>query len=224
MGLDIVDILLRAPVIFFSLTIHEFMHAWTAWKCGDDTALRQGRVTLNPLAHLDPIGTIALFIGPIGWARPVPVSPYNFNNPRRDEILVSGAGVAANFAFAVVCAAALRLFIGDIARLGEFGPIVFTMLTYACFANFGLAVFNLLPIPPLDGSHILRELLPGEAAMRFAEVGRYGVFILIGMVLLGRTVHFSFLGYEGVTPLGAPVLLLMHLFAGPEITGAFFGV
>jgi Zn-dependent protease len=222
-GFDITDILLRAPVVLFSLTIHEFMHAWVAWKCGDDTALRLGRVSLNPLRHLDPLGTICLFFAPIGWAKPVPVNPNNYENPKRDEILVSGAGVAANLTLGIVCALVLRLFGGTIIALDEVGKILFLMLMYGCLLNFGLAVFNLLPIFPLDGSHILKELLPRELAMRFGELSRYGIFLLIGVILLNRSVHFSFLGYSGVSPLSVPLVALMQVFAGPWITGIWFG-
>jgi Zn-dependent protease len=151
-GFDITDILLRAPVVLFSLTIHEFMHAWTAWKCGDDTALRQGRVSLNPMHHLDLFGTVMLFLGPIGWAKPVPVNPYNFGNPKRDDILVSGAGVTGNLALGILCALVLRVFGAEIIGIDQAGKIIFMMLVYGCIINFGLATFNLLPIPPLDGS------------------------------------------------------------------------
>ena len=223
MGLDITDLLMRAPVVLFSLTIHEFMHAWTAWKCGDDTALRAGRVTLNPLHHLDPLGTICLFFAPIGWAKPVPVNPYNYESPKRDEILVSGAGVAANLALGIICALVLRLFGGDILAIEQAGKVIFVMLMYGCLLNFGLAVFNLLPIFPLDGSHILKELLPGELAMRFAALNRYGIFLLIGVIVVNNRVHVSFLGYSHVSPMSAPLVFLMQVFAGPHITGALFG-
>jgi len=222
-GFDITDLLLRTPVILFSLTIHEFMHAWTAWKCGDDTALRQGRVTLNPLAHLDLFGTVMLFLGPIGWAKPVPVNPYNYENPKRDDILVSGAGVAANLGLGIVCALVLRLFGGDILGIDQAGKIIFMMLAYGCLINFGLAAFNLLPIPPLDGSHILKQFLPGQLATRFAEMGRYGMFLLLGVILLNRSMPFSFLGYSNVSPLSVPLVALMQVFAGPWVTGLWFG-
>jgi len=214
---------MRAPVVLFSLTIHEFMHAYVALRCGDDTAHRAGRVTLNPLAHLDPIGTLCLFFAPIGWAKPVPVNPYNFGNPRRDEILVSIAGVSANLAAGIVFALVLRLFGAEILAIEQVGRIVFIMLLYGCLLNFGLATFNLLPIAPLDGSHVLRELLPPQLAATFAQMSRYGVIILVALVVLGNRVHFPLFGYERLTPLDVPLVLLMDVFAGPRITGILFG-
>lgn len=213
MNFDIEDLLLRAPVVLFALTIHEFMHGWVAYKCGDDTAYRAGRLTLNPLVHLDLIGTICLFFAPIGWAKPVPVNPMNYNHPRRDDILVSGAGVTANFAMGIVCALALRLLGGDIWAIGEVGPILYNMIFLGGIINFGLAVFNLLPIPPLDGSHILQNLLPPNLAIRFAAIQRYGAMVLLAFVLgnryLSSALGFSLLGY--------PIFKLMQVFAGPDV-------
>jgi Zn-dependent protease len=214
---------MRAPIVLFSLTIHEFMHAYVALRCGDDTAYRAGRVTLNPLAHLDFVGTLCLFFAPIGWAKPVPVNPYNFNDPRRDDILVSIAGVSANFAAGIVFAVVLRLFGAEILGIEQIGRIVFIMLLYGCLLNFGLATFNLLPIAPLDGSHVLRELLPPQMAAAFVQMSRYGVIILVAFVVLGNRVHFSLFGYERLTPLDVPLVMLMDVFAGPRITGILFG-
>jgi len=207
---QITGILMRAPVVIFSLVIHEYMHAYTAYRCGDDTARRLGRLTLNPLPHLDLLGTICLLMpgSPIGWAKPVPVDPYNYRHPRRDEILVSGAGVAANFAAGVIFSLVLRLlfFAGVLPTASPFIEILATMLIMGIFINFGLMIFNLLPIFPLDGSHILMELLPFRAKERFAEFNRYGPFVLLGLVFLGGQLFSSFLG--------VPIYFLIHVFAG----------
>jgi Zn-dependent protease len=211
----ITGLILRLPVILFSLTVHEFMHAWAAWKCGDDTARRAGRLTLNPLAHLDLLGTICLIVGPIGWAKPVPVDRSNFRyeTARRDDILVSGAGVAANFVLGIVFALVLRFFGGAILAIDQVGPILYEMVFVGGLINFGLAIFNLLPIPPLDGSHILQNLLPLNAAIRFQELRSYGAIVLLVFVLgnryLSAAVGFSILGY--------PVYTLMGLFGGSQV-------
>jgi len=204
--------MLRLPVVLFALTIHEVMHAWVALKCGDDTALRAGRITLNPLAHLDPIGTLCLMFAPIGWAKPVPVNPANFayETRRRDEILVSGAGIAANFAMGVGFALILRFFGPALLVMSEVGPVVFDIVLVACVVNFGLAVFNLLPIPPLDGSHILQNLLPLNLAIRFAKLRRYGIILVVAFVLLNRYIAQA----AGVSLLGYPIGKLIELFSG----------
>ena len=212
-GAFIVGLVLRLPVVLFSLTIHEFMHAWTAYKCGDDTAYRMGRVTLNPLPHLDLIGTLALLFAPIGWAKPVPINPANFDyeTRKRSEILVSMAGIAANFTLAALLALLVRVLVWQ----GMFGEsqlsvILWRILSLAVIINFGLGVFNLLPIFPLDGSHLARLLLPLGLADRYVQLQRYGIFLLLGIVLLNR--------YTGL--LIWPILGLIRLFAGADGTDA----
>jgi Zn-dependent protease len=201
----LLSLILRLPVVFFSLTIHEFMHGWVAHKCGDDTALRAGRLTLNPIAHLDIIGTICLFFGPLGWAKPVPVNPMNYGRPRRDDILVSGAGIAANFAVAAALAILARvLVLAQVYPETRMAEIGWAMMGEAIFLNFGLAVFNLLPVFPLDGSHILKNLLPLNAAIVFSNISRYGGMLLIAVVLLGQYVPF----------LAWPIIMLMLSFTG----------
>jgi len=211
-GFNLEGLLLRLPVVLFALTVHEFMHGWVAHKCGDDTALHAGRLTLNPLPHLDFLGTLCLMFAPIGWAKPVPVNPANFayETRRRDEILVSGAGVAANFAMGIGFALLIRFIGPTLATAGEVAPIVLTILFFGAFINFGLAVFNLLPIPPLDGSHILENLLPAGAAIRFREFRRYGMFLLLGFVFLSHLVGRS----TGVSLLGYPISRLVYIFSG----------
>jgi len=163
------------------LTFHEFGHAWMAWRCGDETALSQGRVSLNPLVHIDLIGTVAvplllIFFAPggffVGWAKPVPVNSDNFKNPRTDDIMVTLAGPWMNFLLAIV--------IIGLARLGfmfHLGNVVSVCLDIARLSLL-LCFFNLLPIPPLDGSHVARNLI-GMSQETYHQIARYGIFILI---------------------------------------------
>lgn len=212
-GAFIMGLVLRLPVVLFALTIHEFMHAWTAYKCGDDTAYRMGRLTLNPLAHLDPIGTLALLFAPIGWAKPVPINPANFDyqTRKRSEALVSVAGVAANLCLAAMLSLVARALVWQ-GVLGEsrVGGILWSILALAVIVNFGLGVFNLLPIFPLDGSHLARLFLPLHLADRYVQLQRYGILLLIGVVVVNRSTGF----------LIWPILGLTELFAGPDGTRA----
>ncbi len=214
-GYSIVELLVRLPVVFFALTIHEFMHAWSANKCGDDTAARMGRLTLNPLAHLDLFGTICLMIGPIGWAKPVPVVASNFDHEtrRRDEVLVGGAGVAANLTLGIAAGLAMRVAFGWMGGLGDAGEVLWELLVTFSMINLFLGIFNLLPVPPLDGSHILQNLLPLNVAIRYSELRPYGMGLLLGLVLanqlLARTLGFSVLGY--------PAYKLIELVSGIDV-------
>jgi Zn-dependent protease len=217
-GLDPYVLLLHLPGILIGLTIHEFMHAWTALKLGDDTAQRAGRVSLNPLAHLEPLGTIMLLFGPIGWAKPVPVNPSNFKHEtgRRDDILVSGAGIAVNFTLAVALALLARVLVwkgympDTPSAIGgrAMTNILWGMLGWAVFLNFGLAIFNLIPLFPLDGSHILKDLLPLNAAIRYSESRRYQPLLLGGLILFCWLSKSSFLAW--------PVAKLIDLIAGSQ--------
>ena len=183
---------LLAPPFLLSLTLHEFAHARVALMFGDPTALRAGRVTLNPLKHLDPLGTIMIFLINFGWAKPVPVNPLNLRPRRLGDIMVSLAGPLTNFALAIIAGLGLRIFV-EIAGWHEEGiaSLITTMLLLTLVVNMVLCVFNLIPLYPLDGHHILRELLPPEkhSGYMFWQ-RRVGFFVLIALImgprLLGR--------------------------------------
>jgi Zn-dependent protease len=181
------QIILLAPPILFALTIHEFSHGYVAYYLGDSTAKAAGRLTLNPLKHLDPIGTIAVFIINFGWAKPVPVNPYFFKNPRKGMLWVGIAGPASNLIVAVISALLFKVFVA----LGTFFPPALTepllqMLFYSVLINVLLGVFNLLPIPPLDGSRVLAGLLPADMARSYESLEqRFGTMgLLIILILL----------------------------------------
>lgn len=187
------DLLLFAPILLLSVVIHEYAHARVARAQGDDTAYMLGRVTLNPLKHIDPIGTVLVPMGLwamqagflFGWARPVPINTRNFRDYRRGDILTSVAGVAANFALAAVCTVAVivLLRIQDVAGATSGAiPTLVRMARFGIYFNLILGVFNLVPVPPLDGSHILYHFLPPELGARYRELGRYS-FIFLAAIL-----------------------------------------
>jgi Zn-dependent protease len=185
---DIQGLILSAPAILFGLTIHEFSHGWVAWRLGDPTAKMMGRLTLNPLKHLDPIGTIALFLFRFGWAKPVPIDPRNFRHPTRDMAISGLAGPAANLLTAAAAGLILRML--DLFHVGGFA---LTLTYYFVLFNLILCFFNLLPIPPLDGSRLLYHLLPPNLAAGYARLERYGFIILIGIIFLGQITNVNLL-------------------------------
>lgn len=191
------------PVLLFSVIAHEIAHGYAALKQGDTTALDAGRLTWNPIKHIDPFFTILLplmmltgssIIGRsvvFGGAKPVPVDPRNFRNLRRGDIIVSLAGVFVNLLIALGCAIAIVVVgLGGqaIPALAVSIGILQTMLAIGVILNFGLISFNLLPIPPLDGSHVMKYLLPRPLAVRYVQYGRYGILILIALLLVGQKV------------------------------------
>ncbi|MEW5927762.1 MAG: site-2 protease family protein [Gemmatimonadota bacterium] len=189
------QLLISLPVLIFSIVVHEVAHAYVARAQGDDTAFMLGRITLNPLPHLDPLGSVllpgimALTGGPIlGWAKPVPVNPRNFRNYKRGDILVSLAGVASNLVLAVLFTLLLAATLAAAAAFPDamrLWAVLGAMFQAGIFINFLLALFNLLPVPPLDGSHVMVYLLPVKLAVKYREVGRYGMLILFALLFLG---------------------------------------
>ena len=185
--------LIAIPVLLFSVVVHEVAHGVSAERCGDATARLMGRITLNPLPHIDPVGSILVplmlvvsgsnFF--IAWAKPVPVNPYNFRRPRRDDIIVSVAGPVSNLLLALVFTALFIVFLWVVPSQGEFSTWqnhLVQMFRYGIWINLILAMFNLIPIPPLDGSHILQNMLPYEAARQYEKIRPYGFLILVAAI------------------------------------------
>jgi Zn-dependent protease len=198
---NLTSILLSAPAILFCLTIHEYAHGLVALRLGDPTAKNVGRLTLNPFKHLDLIGTICLFLFRFGWAKPVPIDPNYFSNPRRDIFLSSLAGPAANFMAAIGFGIILRL-VNFTFTSSNFLAIILMMFVYF---NLILAIFNLIPIPPLDGSKILYYLLPRTMALQYAQLERYGIFILLAIIVLGQ--------FTGISIFGAVISPIVRVFS-----------
>jgi Zn-dependent protease len=180
------EILYQIIAFVFAICVHESAHAWTANRCGDPTARMLGRISLNPIKHVDPIGTVLVpligmlsGIGFIGWAKPTPVDPHNLRHPVRDDILVSVAGPASNILLGII--AVVGLFV--VSRVPGQGPnSILQPITLLCWAflqvNILLAAFNLIPIPPLDGSHVVRHMLPESGRRVYDMIGYVGILLL----------------------------------------------
>lgn len=207
--MNIIPIIFSLFVLLFAITIHEAAHGWTAAKLGDPTAQLLGRVTLNPLPHIDPVGTLifpimlAIFGFPVfGWAKPVPVNPMNLRNPRKDNIWISAAGPFANLSVAFLSLITIFILkfispgVGDFFRnffMGRgtlppgFYPLhgLALILFYAVIINTYLAIFNLIPVPPLDGSGILMGILSEQAAEQYDRLRPFGFLIILALIYLG---------------------------------------
>jgi Zn-dependent protease len=192
--------ILIAPVLLFSMVAHEYAHGYAALRNGDPTAFQLGRLTWNPAKHIDPFMTIILplltFVGSggtmaFGGAKPVPVNPRNYRNFKKGDIIVSLAGVTTNAIIAILCVPLIVL-VGVVARsvpaISSGASVLQLMLVYGILLNLVLAAFNLIPIPPLDGSHVMKYLLPPRWSLAYQQLGRYGIVILLLLLTFGRPV------------------------------------
>ncbi len=207
--MNIISIVVSLFILLFAITIHEAAHGWAALKMGDPTAFSLGRITLNPLAHIDPLGTvlfplILVTIGApaFGWAKPVPVNPLNLRNPRRDNLWISAAGPASNLAASALSLIGIvilkilspnvgfflkSLLLGRAALPRGFYPLegLALILFYGVVINAYLAIFNLIPVPPLDGSGVLMGLLSEEAAVKYDRIRPFGFLIVLALIYMG---------------------------------------
>ncbi|HBQ51052.1 TPA: site-2 protease family protein [Candidatus Daviesbacteria bacterium] len=197
---------LSIVILLFSVIVHEVMHGYVALKFGDHTAQKMGRLTLNPIPHIDPFGTILLPalilipslltgtpVGPLlAWAKPVPVNPLNFSNIRKGELFVSAAGVLANFALAALCALIFHI-LNSLPMV--FPELLGRLLLFGVRINLFLGVFNLLPIPPLDGSKVLLSQLPYNLAKQYQKLERYGFLLLLFLIFIFPTPLFLLLNF-----------------------------
>jgi len=225
----VTDFFLVLPILLFSVVAHEYAHAWTAFRQGDPTAFMLGRLTLNPLPHIDPMMSVLVPVGlwvlshgafTFGAAKPVPVNSRNFRNFRRGDLIVSSAGIVMNLLLAGACAGIFVLL--GVAGHGFPGAagVLHTlqrMMFFGIFLNYILAVFNLVPLPPLDGSHLFYHLLPPALGARYREVGRYGFVILLATFMVpGLSNVWNLLLWPAVTA----VQLTVTAIGGFALPGA----
>ena len=200
-------LIILLPILIFSLCFHEFSHGYIAYRLGDHTAARSGRLTLNPLAHLDPIGSLMILFVGFGWAKPVPVNPINFSNPRVDMMKVAFAGPASNLILAFISGLMIRF--ANYSDLMNNGILYQTLYVFS-FINIALAVFNMLPVAPLDGSQIFGNMISKNNPELAWKLQMYGPKILMGLILIGIVTPFSLLG----TIMMPFIKFFLFLFAG----------
>ncbi len=204
-------LVLLLPALLFALCVHEFAHAYMAFRCGDETATRRGRLTLNPMAHIDPMGTLMILFVGFGWAKPVPVNPFNLRNPQTDMMKVAFAGPATNLGFAFLGGIVLRMFgFNSIYLLMTSGNNFLVFVFYFVYINIMLAVFNMIPVAPLDGSQIFSGLMGRKYPKLVQKLQIHGPQFLFGIIIIGYFTNLHVIGW-----IIRPFLeLFLYLFAG----------
>jgi Zn-dependent protease len=192
---------LMTPVVLFSLTVHEYSHGRVALMLGDNTAQRLGRLSFNPLRHLDIMGVLFFYFVGFGWAKPVPVDWRNFENPHRDMMYVAIAGPLANIAMAVGCSFFIRLISPEFSYL-------FVILAYGIWINVALAIFNMLPLFPLDGASVLKGMVPYHIAEKLTGLDKFGAFLILGSFLLDQFAGTKIIGTILMYPINYSVSFL----------------
>jgi Zn-dependent protease len=192
--LDLGSVLRALPGIVFGLTLHEYAHALVALKLGDDTAQRSGRLSLNPLRHIDPLGFLFLLVAGFGWAKPVMIDGSKLRHPKRDDILISVAGPFSNLLLAIVVALGLKLCLSLAPYEGD--TVYREALNVgmeALYINLGLFIFNLIPLPPLDGSHLITSLISSRSMVAAQKFFRYGAYAFLAIIVLERVLRVNLL-------------------------------
>jgi Zn-dependent protease len=193
--------ILMTPVVLFSLTVHEYSHGRVALMLGDNTAQRLGRLSFNPLRHLDIMGVLFFYFVGFGWAKPVPVDWRNFENPHRDMMYVAIAGPLANIAMAVGCSFFIRLISPEFSYL-------FVILAYGIWINVALAIFNMLPLFPLDGASVLKGMVPHHIAEKLTGLDKFGAFLILGSFLMDQFAGTKIIGTILMYPINYSVSFL----------------
>ena len=213
----LIRLLIELPILFMTLTIHEFSHGYTAYVLGDDTAKRMGRLTLNPISHIDPIGLLMLFVAHIGWAKPVPINPYNFQDQKRDLAISAAAGPISNFLVAIVFSVIFRVISHGNPRMmfyqSGFQQIIWYILFYTILINLALGIFNLIPIPPMDGSKILGGFLSDEAYHKYTLQEKKGAQVLLAVFLISYIFKLNLIGAI-ITP---PLNFFLNILIGIKL-------
>ncbi len=213
----ILRLVIQIPILLMTLTIHEFSHGYAAYLLGDDTAKRAGRLTLNPISHIDPFGLIMLFIVHIGWAKPVPINPYNFKNFKRDTAITAAAGPASNFLIAILLSVFFNLIVKFNPTMMHSQSLLSTMgismLYYAILINLALGIFNLIPIPPMDGSKILGGFLSDEAYYKYTAQEQRGAQLLMIIFAASYLLNLNLIGSIIMPPLN----FLLNLLIGQSL-------